>query len=402
MKLQEIRGLNVNGNIPTVEVPDDITDLKGGSSISTTLQDLQENKLNKVLYGSRWVEGSVEDPVDYLITDDPTHKGIAIVGIDENEGLQTGLVVGDGATAIVTSSNDGFSQIFLSDGETLIDANNIQLNSQQHNVSLTAEGFKHNNHQLIDEENASDYLTLSQYETEDTINDILYTTYSISVSISNGSYVGNTVITDDGTAEVVLTADNHYTLPSTITVVNASYIYNNTTGIVELSNATGNISITCVCEQSVVSTSPTLSNIAMTFQQIPNTPGQYYYLQVFDSPLEYSDGTVINFGVDDNLPFTFEQNGTIYNVTTSTSTTLPLAQTPMSGLPESGYTGAYMGAIGGNGNGLSLVLAKDCNGFDFADTGDAIYEQGKYTLAAMSDYQLTNLNLVAVTNPNQV
>ena len=75
--------------------------------------------------------------------------------------------------------------------------------------------------------------------------------FSISVSVTNGSYSGDQTIVEEGSASVTLSANEGYVLPSSISVSGATSSYNSLTGVVSLSNPTGNVSITAVCEQDV-------------------------------------------------------------------------------------------------------------------------------------------------------
>lgn len=76
-------------------------------------------------------------------------------------------------------------------------------------------------------------------------------TYSITKNISNGTAAGATSIAKNGTASVTITANSGYAIPTSITVTGASYNYNNTTGVVTLTNPTNNIVITANCVQVV-------------------------------------------------------------------------------------------------------------------------------------------------------
>lgn len=76
-------------------------------------------------------------------------------------------------------------------------------------------------------------------------------TYSITKNISNGAAAGATSIAKNGTASVTITANSGYAIPTSITVTGASYNYNNTTGVVTLTNPTNNIVITANCVQVV-------------------------------------------------------------------------------------------------------------------------------------------------------
>jgi len=72
-------------------------------------------------------------------------------------------------------------------------------------------------------------------------------TYNITADITNGSSSGDLTIESGKTAEVTISASQGYALPETITVTNASYAYSSSTGIVTLSNPTGDVTITATC-----------------------------------------------------------------------------------------------------------------------------------------------------------
>lgn len=78
--------------------------------------------------------------------------------------------------------------------------------------------------------------------------DIVYAKeYTITVNISNGSYSGNNKINYKGNETITLTADTGYNLPSTISVTNALYTYNDETGIIYLQEPSGNVVINATC-----------------------------------------------------------------------------------------------------------------------------------------------------------
>ena len=73
-------------------------------------------------------------------------------------------------------------------------------------------------------------------------------TVSITTTVTNGSYSGSASMTaQTGTATVTLTANSGYDLPNSITVTGASYTYDSTTGVISLSNATANVTISATC-----------------------------------------------------------------------------------------------------------------------------------------------------------
>lgn len=74
------------------------------------------------------------------------------------------------------------------------------------------------------------------------------TEYTITTSVTNGTYSGSATILQNSTASVTVSANVGYNLPNSITVVGATYTYDSSTGVISLSNPTANVSITVVCE----------------------------------------------------------------------------------------------------------------------------------------------------------
>ena len=69
-------------------------------------------------------------------------------------------------------------------------------------------------------------------------------TYSISTTVTNGTYSGDATITDNGgVASVTIAPTGDYKLPASVSVSGASHTYNAETGVISLSGATGNVTI---------------------------------------------------------------------------------------------------------------------------------------------------------------
>ena len=100
-------------------------------------------------------------------------------------------------------------------------------------------------------------------------------TYTITPTISNGSYSGDTEIVDN--ASGTITPSDGYNLPESISVENANYDYDNTTGEVSFSAPTGNVTFSATC----VSAEPT----ALTQLVLGNSTNGIQ----FDTSLEESD-----------------------------------------------------------------------------------------------------------------
>lgn len=73
--------------------------------------------------------------------------------------------------------------------------------------------------------------------------------YTITATITNGSASGDETILFD--AEVTITPSSGYTLPETVVVEGADSEYDPTTGVITLTNATTNVTITATCPAEV-------------------------------------------------------------------------------------------------------------------------------------------------------
>ena len=76
-------------------------------------------------------------------------------------------------------------------------------------------------------------------------------TYTITNTLTNLTVTGDATITSNGTQTITLVPDSGYQLPTTITVTGATSTYDNTTGVVTLTNPTGNV---VVIAEGVVAT----------------------------------------------------------------------------------------------------------------------------------------------------
>ena len=74
-------------------------------------------------------------------------------------------------------------------------------------------------------------------------------TYSITTTVTNGTYSGDTTITDNGgVASVTIVPTGDYKLPTSVSVSGADHVYNDSTGVISLSNATGNVTISAAMD----------------------------------------------------------------------------------------------------------------------------------------------------------
>lgn len=76
---------------------------------------------------------------------------------------------------------------------------------------------------------------------------LFLTKYTITSNITNGEIEGSQYIYDTRTATLELVPDENYGIPRYITVTGATFVYNNQTGEIVLSNATQNVTIQATC-----------------------------------------------------------------------------------------------------------------------------------------------------------
>ncbi len=110
---------------------------------------------------------------------------------------------------------------------------------------------------------------------------------SIAVSVTNGTYTGPSSMTKS--AEITVTASSGYALPTNISVTGATYTWNKTTGVIALSKATGNvtISVTCKTETDDAFIAVELNgseNWAFNLENEPNKNG-FYNCYLIDSTI---------------------------------------------------------------------------------------------------------------------
>lgn len=93
-------------------------------------------------------------------------------------------------------------------------------------------------------------------------------THTITTTVTNGTYSGDTEITDGGTASVTISADSGYDLPSTVSATGATASYDSTTGVISLSEPTGNVTIIAECTQQTPTPSLTPISVGQTITGI--------------------------------------------------------------------------------------------------------------------------------------
>lgn len=134
----------------------------------------------------------------------------------------------------------------------------------------------------------------------------LTTTFSVSTTVTNGTYTGSQTIQTGGTGTVVISPNTGYGIPSNVVVVGAEYTYDSTTGTVSLSNPRSDVSIQAVCvpvsytisylltNMTLHSSSPTIIDAggSVTITILANTG---YKVPETSSSIHVTNATIINY-----------------------------------------------------------------------------------------------------------
>lgn len=115
--------------------------------------------------------------------------------------------------------------------------------------------------------------------------------YTITTSVTNGTYSGATEIYDGGTAQVTIVPDSGYDIPTSenITVVGASYTYTN--GTVSLSNPTTDVTISATCPEGQIVTDTIANNTVTLVKQLSQIP-----VAGWTKNIGFSGGTSVRTG----------------------------------------------------------------------------------------------------------
>lgn len=197
-----------------------------------------------------------------------------------SEGFDLYVGRDDDSTYSVGIASDGTIYVYEEDGQGNTTSSDIEIRNTGNNEQLAylsdlddyqevitkttvtsgsideVIGFNSNG-ELVRSQGSGNVDVLTVYEVEDIVNQQLYTCNSITVSVTNGTYTGNTVIPqENGTATVEIIPIAGYGPDSTtLTVSGASYTYDSQTKTISLSAPTGNVTISVTCSPNILLTS---------------------------------------------------------------------------------------------------------------------------------------------------
>lgn len=217
----------------------------------------------------------------------PSFEGQLNIDIDAIEYVQEKTFKETLGTPIIAIDNKTISWSAIENADYYkLYVNSVQVGTTENtNFSIS---------QYIDETNTNPYEfyviassnNTEQYEQSQPSNIITYNAaYTITVNIARGTWSGSSTIANGGSSTLTLTADQGYSLPDTITVNNASYTYDKSTGIVVLSNPTNNVIVTVICPEQ-----PSGYSVSCSYYD-NTTPNRYQYST--DNGFTWTDITAI-------------------------------------------------------------------------------------------------------------
>lgn len=128
------------------------------------------------------------------------------------------------------------------------------------------------------------------------------TSYSITYNLTNCTSDSSNPTTISDTASVIVTANRGYKLPSTITVTNATYTYEQSTGMIDLSDPTGDVTITVVATQDdIIVYENQLTSIANAIRQVNSSSAKIKLDDMPDLINSFSKPTGTKTITDTNL-----------------------------------------------------------------------------------------------------
>lgn len=137
---------------------------------------------------------------------------------------------------------------------------------------------------------------------------VVLPTFSITSTVNNGTVTGDTQIDTGGTAEVVIQPNTGFDYPDSITVSNnVTYTYEKTTGVINLSDPTGDITISTSCVAISYTITGNITNGSITAsgnivvggsQTVVINPNAYYQAASSQTTITVTNASITSYNAD--------------------------------------------------------------------------------------------------------
>ena len=159
-----------------------------------------------------------------------------------------------------TTAGDNYLDDDVSSGKVIEVCNTVDFEARYDEAYRTI---------ILDTDQCVDYDFYSNYVGSKLNKQEIPTSHSITYNLTNCISDSSNPTTISDTASVIVTANRGYKLPSTIIVTNATYTYEQSTGMIDLSNPTGDVTITVVATQDdIIVYENQLVSIANAIRQV--------------------------------------------------------------------------------------------------------------------------------------
>ena len=203
-------------------------------------------------------------------------------GVDERTDLPTGIIVKTTNKNVPSGYNNGTRADFESDGSLIAV------------FAPTAENKDTYDREIKIKWKAGEEFTVYTFDLSGAT---LQQAYNITTTVTNGTKSGDTQILSGSTASVTIAANNGYDLPENVTVTGATVSYNATTGVISLSNPTGNVTISATCEEEpVAGLTPFAANDVVTGIRFDTSLSTEQVTSIV-SGLDFTDGYEEGWGL---------------------------------------------------------------------------------------------------------
>lgn len=214
---------------------------------------------------------SVSNNVGSLTVNAATITGDISISATSSPIVPTGMVLASNVSTLVSSGGNYVVNLYTGDTTTGAPANRYDEDltatlSPSDALDKTVTWSKTDASELIDDEiwlvdddknelmfrfsteNEGSFIITATANSGTVVKTVTYNIiprYSITTTVTNGSFTGSTYIVAGGNASVTISADSGFKLPTSVSVTGASHTYSN--GVISLSNPTANVVISVTC-----------------------------------------------------------------------------------------------------------------------------------------------------------
>ena len=246
------------------------TTVVGKSAITNQIpltDDTDENKMLYVDENGDYILVTLDESLHKYVDNDTNKFGINFSSEDLVEYVSDLFLERFNITGSITNGTLGGAIVILDTKTAQCQLVPNENYGYPTNITVTGATYNYNNQTGV--------INLSQPTGDVTITATCYMIYTLSVTTNNGEHNVEVSYLNSGDkiterAVIEITPGTNYFLPNSVSVTNASYTYNDLTGIIVLTNPTGNVSVSVTCVLQLAQPSISISGDILTIQDVTN------------------------------------------------------------------------------------------------------------------------------------